>query len=78
MKYKIGELVELSAAGVKCNHNYGFYDGYGMITKYVANATFPYKIRWFGSEHGHKDFEAKEYEIKRYRAKKQRSVKKCP
>ena len=68
MKYKIGELVELSAAGLNCDHNYGYKGGFGMIIKHIGAAMFPYKIRWFGCGN-FKDFEAKEYELKRYRLK---------
>jgi hypothetical protein len=70
MKYKIGELVKLSAAGRKLDHNEGFQEGYGMVIEYRNWERFPYKMRWFGSEHKHETFEAKEYELKRYRVKK--------
>ena len=70
MKYKLGELVELSAAGRKCDHNEGFMEGYGMVIEYRYGNRFPYKMRWFGSEYKHNTFDAKEYELKRYRVKK--------
>ena len=70
MKYKLGELVKLSAAGRKCVHNEGYKEGYGMIIEYQYLHRFPYKMRWFGSENKHETFEAKEYELKRYRVKK--------
>ena len=70
MKFKIGELVTLSAAGKLREHNHGFTTGFGIIMEYYYGHSFPYKIRWFSESKKNKEFSAKEYELKRYKVKK--------
>ena len=52
---KVGDLVELSAAGSKAKQNDACYDQYGIIMKIEKlNQYHPYKIQWFrkdGSTH---------------------------
>ena len=69
-KYKIGELVTLSAAGLKNEHNCGHLTGFGIVMEYHNHHSFPYKLRWFNKEKTNVEFAAKEYELKRYKAKK--------
>ena len=74
MKFKIGELVQLSAAGKNRNHNWSF-DGegaYGMVVEYKRGQRFPITCHWFGgnNEHScypHSEATFKEYELKRKR-----------
>ena len=71
MKYKIGQMVELSAAGRKRRHNpHRVFTGFGIVMNHFSRKRFPYKIMWFSKTHSPKDFSAKEYEIKRVKAPK--------
>ena len=69
-KYKKGELVTLSSAGQKNEHNSGYYTGFGIVMEHFVYRKFPYKMRWFNKWHTNKEFSAKEYELKRYKVKK--------
>ena len=70
MKYKIGDLVVLSAAGRKNNHNPRFTrSGFGIITYYYCFDKFPIHIKWF-TEGKINQFSAKEYEIKKLKPTK--------
>ena len=51
MKYKIGDLIVLSAAGGKNHHNPQFCkSGFGVIVDYCRYDKFPIHIRWFTSD----------------------------
>ena len=69
-KYKKGELVTLSSAGMKREHNDGYKSGFGIVVDYHHGANFPYELKWFNKYKTNKDFQAKEYELKRYKVKK--------
>jgi len=76
-RFKIGELVELSAAGRRNKHNDKVYDMLGMVMSYEKHLKYcgeqdryPYKIQWFGMTEGDGTFPMKEYEIKRVRGEK--------
>ena len=69
-KYKKGELVTLSAAGMNREHNNGYKSGFGIVVDYHHGANFPYALKWFNKYKTNKDFQAKEYELKRYKVKK--------
>ena len=69
-KFKIGQLVTLSSAGMKNEHNCGYYTGFGIVIEYFSYRRFPYKMMWFNKNYTNKEFTAKEYELKRYKAKK--------
>tara|TARA_Y100000592_G_scaffold39435_1_gene62604 strand:+ start:592 stop:807 length:216 start_codon:yes stop_codon:yes gene_type:complete len=69
-KFKIGQLVTLSSAGMKNQHNYGFFTGFGVVIEHHVWHSFPYKLRWFNEGKTNAEFSAKEYELKRYKAKK--------
>ena len=76
MKYKIGDLVELSAAGRKNNHNPHFTrSGFGIITYYHCFDKFPIHIKWF-SKGNITSFSAKQYEIKKLKPTKPNKNKK--
>jgi hypothetical protein len=74
MKYKIGELVELSAAGQKNQCNRVVLGLIGMVLQKTPEGIegFPYKVQWFGFTGSTHDgigiVPMKEYEIKRVRA----------
>ena len=69
-KFKNGELVTLSSAGMKNEHNCGYYTGFGIVVEYFAYRRFPYTMRWFNESKTNGEFTAKEYELKRYKPKK--------
>ena len=72
-RYKVGDLVELSAAGLKRKHNARIYGMIGVVLSYEKHPIsgnwdkYPYKIQWFGYNQGDGTFPMKEYEIKRVR-----------
>ena len=74
LRYKVGELVELSSAGRKLQQNDKVYDMIGMIIEHKKAPArphqwdrYPYIIQWFGYNQGDGTFPMKEYEIKRVR-----------
>ena len=69
-KFKVGELVTLSSAGMKNQHNCGYFTGFGIVTEYHGWHSFPYKMRWFNGTKFNAEFNAKEYELKRHKVKK--------
>ena len=70
MKYKIGQMVQLSAAGHKRQHNGNFVrSGFGIVLEYSSYQPFPYSIKWFNKGRM-KAFSAKEYEIKKVKTPK--------
>jgi len=70
MKYKIGTMVELSAAGRKRQHNpERVKSGFGIVLEHIETKSYPYKIKWFNWGEA-RDFTAKEYEIKRVKIPK--------
>ena len=69
-KYKIGELVTLSSAGMNRKHNDGYKTGFGIVVEYAGHRAFPYELRWFNKRKTNKEFNAKEYELKRHKVKK--------
>ena len=72
-KFKIGDLVQLSAAGRRSNQNHQFdYDGaWGMVVRFDEHNQYPILCHWFSDvrrfcgPNDHATF--KEYELKRYR-----------
>ena len=71
MKYKIGDLVVLSAAGRKNNHNPCFSrTGFGVITDYCVFDKYPIHIKWFTDKGKVLCFSAKQYEIKKLKPTK--------
>ena len=76
MKFKIGTLVELSAAGRKRQHNPPrVFTGFGIVTDYRCNGAFPYKMMWYSKTDDPKDFSAKEYELKKVKTPKSKKNK---
>ena len=75
-RYKVGALVELSAAGRRNQHNDKVYGMLGMVLEYIKHPItgnwdkYPYKIQWFGYNRGDGTFPMKEYGIKRVRGDK--------
>ena len=69
-RIKVGDLVELSAAGKKRNHNHSYYGGFGMVTSIRSGSAYPITAVWMGAEFGEKyipNGRFKAYELKRKR-----------
>jgi len=47
-KYKIGTLVELSAAGTVRHQNWRCVGGFGIIMSFNKYAKYPYSTQWVG------------------------------
>ena len=67
MKFKIGDLVTLSAAGKKANQNYDVKTGFGIVLSNEAGE-FPIKCAWFGGKKN--EFRFKAYELKFFKGAK--------
>tara|TARA_Y100000310_G_C20392385_1_gene673439 strand:+ start:334 stop:552 length:219 start_codon:yes stop_codon:yes gene_type:complete len=67
-KFKIGDLVILSAAGKRNQQNSPVQRGFGMVTRIDKHGKYPIKCSWFGGSR--EDYKFKEYELKRYRGEK--------
>ena len=77
MKYKIGTMVELSAAGRKLQHNpQRVFTGFGIVTGHINSKPYPYQIMWYSKTHDPQNFDAKEYELKKVRIPKSNKKKK--
>ena len=72
-KFKIGDLVQLSAAGKARYHNgiYNYDGAWGMVVKFAPAHQFPIVCHWFGAHGSHcgpsNHATFKEYELKRKR-----------
>ena len=68
MKFKVGDLVTLSAAGRKMQQNRPVLDGFGMVVEVMRSRlpgvsdNFPIKCQWYGKHKSSMRF--KEYELK--------------
>ena len=67
MKYKVGDLVTLSAAGKKSQQNCEVLTGFGLVVSVSTYWSDDYPIRctWIGGEIEIQTF--KEYELKRFK-----------
>ena len=75
-KWKVGDLVTLSAAGKNVSQNEGLWEcddkgrhtiGYGIVVGFSASyATWPVQVRWFGCDNI-RNCNFKDYELKRFK-----------
>ena len=63
---KVGDLVELSAAGSKAKQNWNCYGLFGVIME-ISGHNHPYRIDWFRPDGTLKRVPMARYEIKRVR-----------
>ena len=66
-KFVVGDLVTLSSAGKKNQHNHTVKGLVGIVTNKKHNASYPYQVRWIGkTDYSSNDphLPMKEYEIK--------------
>jgi hypothetical protein len=72
-KFKIGDLVQLSAAGKRShqNGNYNYEGAWGMIVRFQKYNRYPIICHWFGASkrvsYPINEATFKEYELKRKR-----------
>jgi len=70
-KFKVGDLVELSAAGGKNKANFLCRGGYGMVMKLLGcGSQYPILCHWPTKDRINKEHRFKEYELKRLKVKK--------
>ena len=70
-KFKVGDLVELSAAGAGNKGNYLCRGGYGMIMRVESwGSKYPIVCHWPTKDRIDKEHRFKEYELKRLKVKK--------
>ena len=70
-KFKVGDLVELSAAGAGNKGNYLCRGGYGMIMRLESwGSKYPIVCHWPTKDRIDKEHRFKEYELKRLKVKK--------
>tara|TARA_R110000824_G_scaffold14434_1_gene61438 strand:- start:379 stop:588 length:210 start_codon:yes stop_codon:yes gene_type:complete len=68
---KVGDLVELSAAGKKAKQNSEVYGHWGMLVNISRlNQNHPYKIDWYKPDGSIKKVPMARYEIKKLRGAK--------
>ena len=70
-KFKVGDLVMLSAAGKNVEQNHHLYEGWGIVVR-IGHPTGSYPIRteWYGGDFGTEDSRPasfKQYELKFYK-----------
>lgn len=66
-KFVAGDLVTLSSAGEKNQHNHTVKGLIGIVTRNRGNHSYPYQVRWIGrTDYSSQDpyLPMKEYEIK--------------
>jgi hypothetical protein len=70
-KFKIGDLVELSAAGAKNDGNVLCLGGYDMVMKIDGRGSkYPIICQWPTKDRTNKEHRFKEYELKRLKVNK--------
>ena len=70
-KFKVGDLVELSAAGAGNNGNFLCRGGYGMVMRVESwGSKYPIVCHWPTKDRIDKEHRFKEYELKRLKVKK--------
>jgi hypothetical protein len=78
---KVGDLVILSAKGMKLKHNHPFYQGFGIVLQVFHDKEYyDLAIQWFckgRNAHNRRSW-FKRYEIKRLKPQQSSTVKKCP
>ena len=67
-KYKIGDLVTLSAAGRRIDGNSQVREGFGIVLAILPGADWPVSCQWVGGDTG--DMHFKDYELKKFKAVK--------
>jgi len=70
-KFKVGDLVMLSAAGKNVEQNHHLYEGWGIVVKIGHSLTsYPIKTEWYGGDFGSDNSRQacfKQYELKFYK-----------
>ena len=68
MKFKVGDLVVLSAAGERLNQNDHAVGGWGIITEIgLSYANFPLMVEWYGGSQETTLIRFKPYELKYFK-----------
>ena len=66
-RFKVGDLVTLSAAGRKMDQNAPVRNGFGIVVSVGAKVKYPISCHWLNGERD--DYWFKEYELKFFKQK---------
>ena len=68
MKFKVGDLVQLSAAGEKRQGNLCCQGGFGFVIE-IQGGSYPIRTQWWKPDMSMSSHPFKEYELKKFRKK---------
>ena len=66
-KFKVGDLVQLSAAGKARQGNYKCLGGFGFVTEISPYGAFPIRTQWWNADMSMSSHPFKEYELKKFK-----------
>jgi len=67
MKYKVGDLVMLSAAGKVRQGNAVCLGGFGFVVEINKYSSFPIRTQWWKDDMSMSSHPFKEYELKKFK-----------
>jgi len=68
MKFKVGDLVQLSAAGKARQGNLSCHGGFGFIIE-IQGGSYPIRTQWWKPDMSMSSHPFKEYELKKFKKK---------
>ena len=68
MKFKVGDLVQLSSAGEKRQGNFICRGGFGFVIE-IQGGSYPIRTKWYKSDMSMSSHPFKEYELKKFKKK---------
>ena len=69
MKFKVGDLVQLSSAGEKRQGNISCRGGFGFVVETDYLGSYPIRTKWYKSDMSMTSHPFKEYELKKFKKK---------
>ena len=68
MKFKVGDLVQLSSAGEKRQGNLSCHGGFGFVIE-IQGGSYPIRTQWWKPDMSMSSHPFKEYELKKFKKK---------
>ena len=68
MKFKVGDLVQLSAAGKARQGNLCCHGGFGFVIE-IQGGSYPIRTQWWKPDMSMSSHPFKEYELKKFKKK---------
>ena len=68
MKFKVGDLVQLSAAGKARQGNLRCHGGFGFVIE-IQGGSYPIRTKWYKADMSMSSHPFKEYELKKFKKK---------